>query len=248
MYDGANRRMNRQNLLRYLRYSVGFALFVACPLVVVGVTVFSISDSAKVHFPRIVMERSRDAGRLDLHQPYECQFEVRNSGDAPLLIHEAHAACHCQGVYWLSESGAKMAIHELVIPPSASATLGVDFVATGELNLPSLLSITLSTNDPSDSKISMQITYTSTARLYFVPNTVVFGDVSLGSTVSRIIDVFADGRAEKIEQEKLKCSSDDLFTVRYIPQPQREGEAKLGGSIASQIGHLEITLRAPKRH
>lgn len=203
-------------------------------------------DSLWAHPPKLVVERTFDLGRIDLGESADGRFEVTNAGDAPLIIHEAKASCRCQGVYREGASGVKETVRELLIAPGQSLTLGVRFVATGELNLLGYMVIDLFTNDPAEPIARLTVRYTPTAKLYCVPRTVIFGTVAPGSTVTTTVDVFAYGRADKIRPDPLTCHPADLFAVRYIPSRQDGEDVTLGNSIAAQIGRLEITFRAPQ--
>ena len=227
----------------YVRSALSVALVVAAAVLAVAASLPPRPTSEPA--PKLVMERSLNLGRLDVGQAADCRFQVTNAGHGPLVIHGARAACRCQGVYRETESGVKEAVRELTVPPGQSVGLGLSFAASGELNRPVQLRIELSTNDPTDPTAAVLISYTPTAKLYCVPQEVVFGNVTPGATVTEAVGLFTDGRAGKFQADQLSCSPADLFAVRYVPMTPGQADVALGNSIA-QLGRLEITFRAPR--
>jgi hypothetical protein len=112
------------------------------------------------------------------------------------------------------------------------------------LNEQSSILVEFATNDPSAPALKVTIVYTPTAKLYCVPQTLIFGNLQPSQSAVASVDVYADGREEKFAWDRLTCEPADRFAIRFAPAPPAESET-LNGSIAAKIGTLHVTLRAP---
>ncbi len=194
-------------------------------------------------FPKLQVPEYVDAGRIDRGDPCSCQFEAKNEGQLPLIIHKAKASCHCQGVYVLRPNGVREPIRELRIAPGKSITLGTRFVATGMVNEPVSFQVLLATNDPVRAIVEIRINYTPSAKIYCVPNVLVFGEVPLATTVTRIIKVFADDRAGKVDAKELSFTLPEFFKIQFVPnQHIRSG---FSSSIPVKIGEFHLIFNSP---
>jgi hypothetical protein len=194
--------------------------------------------------PHAVFDQVVNIGRLDLYQNSECRFSIANGGGEPLVIREAKPGCHCQGVFWETPDGVRSGVRDVVINPGQAVTFGLVFVAGGQLNQQHSIPIDLVTNDPSAPNPRITVVYTATARLYCVPQSLVFGNLLPSQTATTSVDLFADGREEKVAWDRLTCEPAECFSVRFVATPPAAGDT-LGGSIASRVGTLHVTLRTP---
>jgi hypothetical protein len=214
-------------------------------LLMAGSMVFaipSISDLFIARAPRLALNRVVDLGRLDRNDKVDCQFQVGNSGNAALIIDGAMTDCTCISVYRKDQSESNGTIAGTSVAPGESVTLGVRFKVTGELNVPSHVAVILTTNSPDERETSLSFIYIATCKTFCVPTAADFGNILLGSTASMGIDVYSDGRAENLENEKVTCSPNDTLSLRYksLLQP----ESRRAGSEIAKVGRIEITLKA----
>ena len=214
-------------------------------LLISGSVVFAVRCISSLFIasgPRLALKRVVDLGRLDRDDEVDFQFQVGNTGNAPLIIHDAMTDCTCISVYRkdLPESDGKIA--GTSVAPGESVTLGVRFKVTGELNLPSHVGVRLTTNSVDEREASLSFIYIATCKTFCVPTAADFGNVLLGSTAAMGIDVYSDGRAENLEDEKVTCSPNETLSLRYKSLPQ--SEIRRAGNGIAKVGRMEITLTA----
>ena len=143
----------------------------------------------KKSLPRLVLDQNKfDFGSMDMDATESHDFDVKNSGQAPLTITLRETSCGCMG----GDDKTKE------IPPGGSGKLTVKWKSKERLG-PFKETATFLTNDPLKSKFILTISGKITAKLRVVPAELVFNQISANETTAR--------------QTRLLCYQDDPFEV-----------------------------------
>jgi len=214
---------------------------IVTPFVAIGVRLTGAwSDSKTEKRALIEVNRSIEFGGVDLLSTIDCHFPITNNSRRPLVIRNARAQCQCQDVFHQQPDGKRDRVQNVIIAPGTSALFGIVFVATGRLGEPAQFDLRLFTDNHDDPEIKVSLNYTPTARLYCVPQTVVFGDIGVAQRVTTSLAVYADGRQSVIDWSSITANN-PRYGIAFRKTASEPIE-KLEGSVASKIGQLEVSF------
>lgn len=127
-----------------LKYRLGAYFFCFLAVLSIGANA---QQSIKNSNPKIVFEQtSYDYGLIFAGDDGEINFKFKNEGKSPLIISNVVSSCGCAVPYWSKDP----------IMPSKSGTIKVNYNTNivGDIKR----SITVSTNDPNQSRIVLILT------------------------------------------------------------------------------------------
>lgn len=189
--------------------------------------------SATQAVPRIALPTSAiDLGVMRAGQEVDAIFEIRNGGDAPLLILDVEPGCSCTATDYDEE-----------IAPGGSGRLRARLM-TAELSGPVTKGIVVTTNDPATGKVVLTLTATVLTNFELLPQPVVFMRAEPGGAVIGRLLVRKQNDVEgAVEISNLRASR-DIFEARAteLSRPRPRG----GGIPAASAGDwlIEVEFRS----
>jgi hypothetical protein len=161
--------------------------------------------------PRLQISRpTRDLGQIPL-SPLVERFEVRNTGQEPLVIHRLEKSCGCVDVQ----------LDETTIPAAATAVLEVR-IAPRQPEEQSA-SVTLHSNDPLAEAARIVLTWTARGAVAVDVGELQFGIVRPGVTASRRVHITQDLQQLDAERDfRISGQPPGLFTARRMDVKRTE--------------------------
>lgn len=151
--------------------------------------------------PRLsVPEPTVDVGEILKGESREVEFEIRNAGDAPLVIQRVITVCGCTVASLITDEGT------IVVPlpgtpadPAGLATLAPGGDATVRVEFQSKTQplgkiekhVTLRTNDPEQVEFRLKIHAELQQAFVLEPESIVFGELKRGETPTRTLKLRA---------------------------------------------------------
>ena len=160
----------------------------------------------------VVDETIHEFDRLAVGATGKHTFEIRNEGDAPLMLAKGKSTCKC--------TGFTVGLKE--VAPGESAEIELAWVPKSEL-LDFVQMATVWTNDPDQPKVELRVEGAVVPLISTIPKgTWAFGTISEGSP-SVVHGVIAAYLADSFEIESIEASSEHI-TVDYEPLPPEEAK------------------------
>jgi hypothetical protein len=146
--------------LRFLTTTGTLLLAAALPLLAQAASVKPVGTDGKL--PDIeILERIFDAGEVQKGDPIVHEFKVKNKGEAPLQIFNARASCGCT-----------VTEYDKTIMPGESGRVGATIKTTNLRSGPTTKSVTITSNDPDEKQIILQIKGTLVSLADAIPSNV----------------------------------------------------------------------------
>ena len=202
-------------------------------------------DNADVLLPKAVVDSEVfDFGVMDKSGRSNHEFTVTNEGKAPLTLIKGHSTCKCTMAKLKRES----------ILPGESTKINVEWTAREYLG-PFEQIATIQTNDPQRPEIKLKIKGWTTTKLKFMPDELIFGQISAGREVASKVNLFVKVN-DPVKILGVECAepvSAEFFDVSYTPLSEgvlkTEINAKGGYSITVKLkpglpqGAFQQTIR-----
>ena len=163
--------------------------------------------AAVTNAPKIASDMaSFDFGEHDEASPVIHEFNIRNAGNADLIIKNVKTSCGCTAA---SPSTNR-------IEPGGQATIRTSLNLQGRRGAQSKV-INIESNDPTTPQFSLFLTGTAVAELSLEPPFLSFGNVGINSNTSREVRLIA--RKPDIHITNVVCDSPAFHVEVAAPQP-----------------------------
>lgn len=150
-------------------------------------------------WPKVVLDKTEhDFGTMDVHEENEYAFEVRNEGEAPLMLKVGQTTCKCTIGRLLRDE----------IAPGKSAKVHLQWKTMGPTEN-FRQSAEILTNDPDRPRFGLVITGKVLTRLGMVPTELAFSDASAHEDVTRNTTLFSQ-TADDFQVTKVESTSQHL--------------------------------------
>jgi hypothetical protein len=194
--------------------------------------------------PILEYEASVDLGERERNEVAVGRFLVFNRGWGELRLDQFATSCGCAGVE-REVDGEFRKLETVVVEPRHHVELIVRMAVTQAVGLSQSVNVTFAS---SDSKTPRGYVEVSVPRVrggvYSSPNTVLFGELRVGSAATRVIDLF-DSRQQGRRIEKVICSQPDVLHARFVPLGPDESAIvhPKGGRL---MGRLEVKAQTAR--
>jgi hypothetical protein len=196
------------------------------------------SSDATIVYPHEVELGEQEIGALAMSR-----IKIGNCGTNPLIISSISTNCSCTG---LEREGAEgfTRMTQIVVPPLSESEFAVRVSVRGvPINSRSTTRISFETNDPRNpTGLISVIVARVKGGVHAVPEAISVGRVSLGSSVSRTVEI-RDDAVNPREIDGVASSAPDRFSVRLVPGSRDTSDRTQEGAL---LGKLEITLDTSK--
>lgn len=186
------------------------------------------SDAELADAPRISFETTTiDLGEVPKGDNAEYDFIFVNTGNSVLEIEEAKPSCGCT-----------VAEYTKTVAPGEKGTIHAS-IDTKRFRGPITKSITISSNDPVDSKVSLQAKATVKPFVDVLPSQHVFLRADRGQVMSKQVTLVSHEEEFELAIEKIESSS-ELVSVTFAPV--EEGQTDEDGQPLEGNFTVDVTL------
>lgn len=156
-----------------------------------------------------------DFGKMESQEVRNHEFEVRNRGDAPLVLTRGPTTCRCTVVDF----------DELRVPPGQSVAVTMEWDAKDFVG-PITQRATVFTNDPNQPEFDLTITGKVVRSVRAMPSSLTFSRVPLDQETVGEVRVFGyrDTPVEVTGVELTQEGTSEFFEVDYTPMSEAELE------------------------
>jgi len=194
--------------------------------------------------PVIEVPASIDLGEQEIGRTCLSEIPIYNKGTAELVVDHIRTNCACTGLEdKVNEQFVRLTAFRLT--PGQSKTFVVRMAVQGQPGAQMQNFLTFHTNDPEHSEVVIPITVAKLRGSCLpVPTTVLFGTVSLGNSVSRVINVYDAGVSRRTIRE-VASTVPRRFGVRLLKSTSLSGEdqANQPASAGQLIGQIEVMVK-----
>ncbi|MEW5767553.1 MAG: DUF1573 domain-containing protein, partial [bacterium] len=145
-----------------------------------------------IHFE----ELSHNFGEIGQGVQVTHVFKFKNRGDTDLYIEETKASCGCTAALLSSK----------IITPGDTGEVKVTF-NSGKFKGPQSKSIYVTSNDPDEAKVTLEIAATVKTPITLKPERLVFGKVKIGEKVSQEVEIKLETEG-KLEIQRVETEVD----------------------------------------
>lgn len=153
-------------------------------------------------------ETTFDTGEIWEGENASHTFSFQNRGNAILRIEKVKTSCGCTAAILSSKE----------IEPGGTGEIKATF-NTKRYRGKQTKTIYVSSNDPKNPTVKLQIQTTVKTVASFNPRNLQFGNVTRGEKISRIIEFIPNDKSVKIQEI---TATPDIFTARILPEDEKK--------------------------
>jgi len=172
--------------------------------------------------PRIqVPQREYDMGRIIDGEIATATFQIKNVGDAPLILHDVRASCGCTIPKKLTEAEKKL-------DPGETLDLTAQFNSKGRIGK-QRKTVTVISNDPTEPRIALIINAEVVTLMQVLVDgrevrNIAAGRIRPGETVPKVIAILPTEPHQKLEITSINVKSETVtYELKPLTRDSRQG-------------------------